>query len=310
MGWSRVRRRVLLTAGGVCALLAIAAPAQADLTQVPVKNNPFVDETYGAASDTWLVFTRNSVAHPKDYALYSQLLTGGPVVRVNPLRTRGYPGSIEGSSLIYQQVNRGQSDIRMYDLDTQTRSLPPAGINTSQWEYEVSMTPDWILFVRSGNGSDRVMLYDRAGQTFEQIGSVDWNRRHTAAIYDAQVNGQYAAWTRCTSRSACQVKRRDLTTATTTGVPTKATKVDYASSVGADGTVFYARSGRNCGASVRLRAYTLAGADSLLVEFKDGVDVLSSNTYSGTTADDVYYAKFPCKSGQTDLYKISSPLPN
>ena len=309
MRWSHVRR-VLLSAGLVSGLLATAGSAQAALTQVPVKNNPFVNEVYGAASDTWLVFTRNSSAHPRDYALYSQLLTGGAVVRVNPERTRGYPGSIDGTSLIYQQVNRGQSDIRMYDLGTQTRSLPPAGINTSAWEYEVSMTPDWILFVRSGGGSDRVMLYDRAAQTFEQIGSVPWNHARTAAIYDAQVNGQFAAWTRCTSRFSCQVKTRDLTSQLTTTVPTKVGKVDYAASVGSDGTVFYARSGRACGAAVRLRSYTLAGADSLLVEFKNGVDVQSTNTYSGTTADEVYYSKYTCKVFHADLYKVSSPLPN
>ncbi len=309
MRWSHVRR-MLLPAVVLSGLLAAAGPAQADLTQVPVKNNPFVNEIYGAASDTWLVFTRNSTAHPRDYALYSQQLTGGPVVRVNADRTRGYPGSIEGTALIYQQVNQGQSDIRMYDLDTQMRSLPPSGINTSEWEYEVSMTPDWILFVRSGHGSDRVMLYDRAAQTFEQIGSVPWNRAHTAAIYDAQVNGQYGAWTRCTSRFSCQVKSRDLTAQLTSTVPAKPGKVDYASSVGSDGTVFYARSGTACGAAVRLRSYTLGGVDSLLVEFKNGVDVQSTNTYSGTTADEVYYSKYTCRVFHADLYKVSSPLPS
>src|SRR5690349_1918526 len=171
MRWEPVRR-ALVCAGVLGGALVGVGPAQAELTQVPVKSSPWVNEIYGAASDTWLVFTRNSIAHPRDYALYSQLLAGGPVVRVNAERTRGYPGGIEGTSLSYQQVNRGQSDIRMYDLNTQTRSLPPAGINTSEWEYHVSMTPDWIAFGRSGHGSDRVMLYDRAAQTFEQIGSV------------------------------------------------------------------------------------------------------------------------------------------
>ena len=103
-------------AGALGGALVMVGPAQADLAQVPVKNSPFVNEVYGAASDTWLVFTRNSTAHPRDYALYSQLLAGGPVVRVNPERTRGWPGSIEGNTLIYQQVTSGQSDIRMYDL--------------------------------------------------------------------------------------------------------------------------------------------------------------------------------------------------
>jgi hypothetical protein len=307
MRWKCVRRRALMLVGVLGGALVVVGSAQAELTQVPVKNSPFVNEVYGAASDTWLVFTRNSIAHPRDYALYSQLLGGGPVVRVNPERTRGYPGSIEGNSLIYQQVNRGQSDIRMYDLGTQTRSLPPTGINTAEWEYHVSMTPDWIVFGRSGHGSDRVMLYDRAAQTLKQIGSVEWNKAGTAGIGQTDVSGQYAAWTRCTGFSSCQVKRRDLTTRQTVTVPEKIGKVDYSASVGSDGTVFYARSGPQCGANARLRSYSLGGVDSLLVAFKPGVEVWSSTTYSGTTSDDHYYSKFNCSRHQYDLFKASSP---
>ena len=172
------------------------------------------------------------------------------------------------------------------------------------------MTPDWILFARSGHGSDRVMLYDRAAQTFEQIGSVAWNKAGSAYIGQTEVNGQYAVWTRCTSYSSCQVKRRDLTTRQTVTVPGKIGRVDYSASVGSDGTVFYARSGPPCGANVRLRSYSLGGVDSLLVAFKPGVDVYSSTTYSGATSDDHYYSKFNCSRHQYDLFKVSSPLPN
>jgi hypothetical protein len=153
------------------------------------------------------------------------------------------------------------------------------------------------------------MLYDRSLQTVQKIGSVDWNRANTSGVFDAQVNGGYAVWTRCTGRFSCQIKLRDLTAGTTTTVPTKLGKVDYASSVGADGTVFFARSGHGCGASVRLRSYTLGGADSLLVAFQNGIDVNSTNTYSGATADDVYYSKYRCRASTYDLYKVSSPLP-
>ena len=122
------------------------------------------------------------------------------------------------------------------------------------------------------------------------------------------MNGQFAVWTRCTGRSACQVKRRDLTAGQTVTLPGKVGRVDYASSVGADGTVFYARSGPHCGAGVRLRSRSLDGIDSLLVEFKPGIDVNSTNTYSGTTSDDVYYSKVSCSRNQYDLFKVSSPL--
>jgi hypothetical protein len=33
----------------------------------------------------------------------------------------------------YQQVVNGNSDLKLYDPDTQTRTDPPAGVNTFDW---------------------------------------------------------------------------------------------------------------------------------------------------------------------------------
>jgi hypothetical protein len=309
MGTTKLRRGVAVAAVAVGAL-AITAVAYAELTQTAVKNNPFVGETSGSQDDTYLAFTRNSTAHPKDFALYLQARTGGPVTRVNPEQTRGFPGGIDGNTLIYQQVTRGQSDIKVYDIGTKLRSNPPAGFNTSEWEMSPTITPDWIFFIRSGHNADKAILYDRHLATFQQIDSVNWNRSGTAYMFGAQVNGSYATWTRCTSATVCRVKVRNLTTSTTTTVPTPTGKMDYASSVGNDGTIYLIRSGHACGEGVRLRAVSPGGVDTLLVQFSPGVDITETSAHSTGTADEVLYGRYHCKTGsaKADLYQVTNPI--
>ena len=309
MGTRKLRRGALVAAV-VAGALGVTAVAYADLTQTPVKNNPFVGETVGYQNDTYLAFTRNSTSHPKDFALYLQARAGGPVTRVNPEKSRGFPGSIDGSTLIYQQVTNGQSDIKMYDIGTQARSNPPAGFNTTEWELSPTMTPDWIFFLRSGHNADKAILYDRHGGTFQQIDSVNWNRSGTAYMFAARVNGNYAVWTRCTSAKVCRVKVRNLLTSTTTTIPTPTGKLDYASSVGTDGTVYLIRSGSACGAGVRLRAISPTGDDTLLVQFSSGVDVTETDVHSTGTSDEVLYGKYRCSAGSShaDLYQVTNPI--
>jgi hypothetical protein len=283
------------------------------LTQQPVKNNPFVGEIAGQQDGATLTFTRNSTAHPKDWALYTQARTGGPVTRVNPLNTRGLTGGIDGDTVIYQQITNGQSDVKMYDLTTQVRTNPPTGINTTAWEYFPDITPDWILFLRSGNGSDRVMLYDRHAATAPvQVDIVNWNRAGTAFIFAAEMNGNYATWTKCTSASVCHVRVRDLTTGVIRTISTPAGKMDYASSVGTDGTVYLVRSSNTpkCGNGARLRAISPLGVDSLLVEFSPGVDLTETSAHSTGTSDEVLYSKYRCSAGTShaDLYQVTNPI--
>ena len=126
----------------------------------------------------------------------------------------------------------------------------------------------------------------------------------------AQVNGNFAVWTRCTARFTCHVKTRDLVAQTTATVPTPVGKLDYDSSVGSDGTVYLVRSGHGCGLGTRLRAISPGGGDTLLVEFSPGVEVWSTHTYSTGTSDDVYYSKYRCSAGSShaDLYKVTNPI--
>jgi hypothetical protein len=208
-------------------------------------------------------------------------------------------------------VTSGQSDVKMYDLTSHTVSAPPAGINTTDWEYFPAITPDYILFLRSGHNADKVMLYDRhAGGAPQQIDIVNWNRAGTAFIFAAKMNGNYATWTKCTSATVCRVRVRDLGAGTTRTIVPPAGKMDYASSVGTDGTVYLVRSGSKCGQDVRLRAISPLGVDSLLVLFGAGVDVIGTSVNSTGTSDEVLYSKYRCSAGTShaDLYRVTNPL--
>jgi hypothetical protein len=86
--------------------------------------------------------------------------------------------------------------------------------------------------------------------------------------------------------------------------------MDYASSVGTDGTVYLVRSGSKCGQDVRLRAISPLGVDSLLVLFGAGVDVIGTSVNSTGTSDEVLYSKYRCSAGTShaDLYRVTNPL--
>jgi len=38
--------------------------------------------------------------------------------------------------------------VKVYNADTQTRSDPAAGVNTADWEWEPSISGDWLFFAR------------------------------------------------------------------------------------------------------------------------------------------------------------------
>jgi hypothetical protein len=208
-------------------------------------------------------------------------------------------------------VDRGQSDIKMYDVNSRVRSNPPVGINTTEWEFSAGITPDSIVFVRSGHNSERAMLYDRSsGGVPTQLDSIAWNRGGTAYMDRAQINGDFAVWTRCIAKFTCRVKVRDLGAGTAKTITTPVGKLHYASSVGSDGTVYLARSGHGCGLGTRLRSVSAAGVDSVLVEFSSGVEAWSTSAHSTGTSDDVYYSRYRCSAGalHADLYKVTNPI--
>ena len=88
---------------------------------------------------------------------------GGESFRVNATGTNGANGSIDDGVLVYQQFKRGRSDLKFFDLEGRSRTSPPSGVNTDNWEYWPSLSDAWLLFARLyDNGVRRLVLFDLA----------------------------------------------------------------------------------------------------------------------------------------------------
>ena len=281
--------------------LGVAGLAYAALTPVAVLTG-VPDQIQPAASGSTLAWDRNG---PSDSGPYNAYVwpRGAPVKQLNGPGTQAFSPGISGSLVIYQRVTGGQSDLRLYNLTTHAYTAPPTGWNTTQWEFWPKISGNMVLFGREHANqtysiylgdlaTGQVTLLQNANQGVEQPG---------------QINGNFAVWTLCASRT-CHVFRYDIAAHTTTQLPAPTGSLNkYSASVSSTGTVYYVHGGAMCGSSVKLVRYPIGGPDTVLVSFAGGVDV------SGTYVDDtsgtpvVYYSRSSCGNGGNhgDIYKVT-----
>jgi len=220
-------------------------------------------------------------------------------------RGQGFAGGIDGTNLIWQRVRNGQSDLRLFDLASHTRSVPN-GVNTRRFEFWPTISGDWILYGQTWHRfvNWRVILHN-TNTSETRILDERVNRFHVR-VGPGQVNGDYATWETINGRtSVLNVFLYQISTATTTKLPRPTGKVQYYPSVTADGTVFYLRSGLGCG-HVVLRKYA-AGVDTPLAVLPRGYDVLS-NTFAvdeGGGVTSVYFDRVQCSTGKSHIYIIT-----
>ena len=224
-----------------------------------------------------------------------------------PGRTNGPSGGIDPPTVAYQQVVNGNSNIKLYDVDLQTRSDPPAGVNTGDWEWEPSISGDWLLFGRQTVSKQFVIL--RSLSTATEV-TLDQGAlfRHAG-----QVNEDYAVWTRCTN-STCNSVRRQISTATDTVLQKPSTKYQYGAAVTSTGIVYVGRSGPKCGADVKIVRYfgvgDPAGGTVVADLGTNGRDLWSA--YARENADgsvDVFYDRYLCAKNTSDIYRVHDPHP-
>jgi len=300
-GWRAAAAAGLFVVGLVCTGVAWATL----LTPQPVvtaKGRQF--NASATPGGTYLAYDQSRPGHPNQFDVYVK--PAG--VRRFKVNTRGHAfgGGIDGTTMIYQSVNHGQSDLRLFDLATHARSTP-AGVNTKRWEFEPTISGDWILYgqewgSRPVNG--RIILHDtNTAETRildEQIG------KPKRILTPGQVNGDFATWDRYTSLSRTDnVFLYQISTQTKTKIPVPTGKLQYSSSVTPTGTVFYARSGFGCGAHVSLHEYS-AGTDTLLTRLPSGYD--SFRTFAvdeGGGVTSLYFERFQCSTGKSHIYKLT-----
>ena len=258
-----------------------------------------------APAGAYLAYSQSRPGHPDQYDVYAKA-AGTARFKVNK-RGQAFGGGIDGTTLIWQSIRNGQSDLRLFDLASHTGSVP-AGVNTRRWEFWPTISGDWVLYGQTWSFRPRnwrVILHN-TNTSETRILDERVNRRHTQ-VTPGQVNGDYATWSSYNSRTSTgNVFLYQISTATKTKLPAPTGKVQYFSSVTPAGTVFYVRSGVGCGNHVTLREYS-TGTDTLLARLPAGYDV-ATKTFAvdeGSGVTSVYFDRVQCSTGKSHIYKIT-----
>jgi hypothetical protein len=297
---------VILTTFTLAAVLTGAATP--GVPQSAVKTGT-ANEQSPAVTTGWFAWTQSSADHPNRTNVRAEAMPvdGASVFQVNDPGTRAWTGGIEGSQLVYQQIDSGDSDIRLHDLATnQPVANPP--INTNLWEWHPSISTDttgdrWIMFGRQNTSTwtQRIFAYNTSDDVMVELAETT-NRRDS--LIPGQLNGDWATWTAC--RPNCQVRYVNLLD----GLP--ATKVprpsnvrhQYGSSIAEDGTVYFVRSGRGCGANVRVMRRS-AGDTDRVIDLPNRRDIFFTYTADGLGGGNhVFYDRVACGSGAWNIYKF------
>ncbi|MGZ8567604.1 MAG: InlB B-repeat-containing protein, partial [Actinomycetota bacterium] len=291
------------------ALVAVVLPAALGtmpeaLAATPelVLGRPRVGEYQPVRGDGYLAWQQNSKKRPEHYDVYARPLDGGAKFKVNARKNNGANGDIDDGVLVYQQFQGDRSDIALFDLDARSRSEPPAGVNTRQWEYWPSLSGDQILFGRLyGNGMRRVFLFDVSSGTRTKL---DELKGKDDFLAPGQVNGDYAVWYRCISERQCEVFRYRISEGSSEAIP--GAGLQRTPSVAPDGTVYLVRSAPGCGNRVRLMRLPVQGPEEILTRLSSGRDIGTTRVSIAPDGEaTVLYDNYDCDTAEeSDAWEI------
>jgi hypothetical protein len=239
---------------------------------------------------------------------YERRRSGGPPVRINARGTQGFDASFDPgtSTVVYQQVRKGRSDLFSYDIATKTRTRL-AGVDTPHWEWSPRVSNAYILFnrhvLRHGTPVTTVDLYDRAA------GNTRVLRTYPISddVYTGSVGERYASWTVC-SRT-CAVFIHDIRRDRTTIVPASNGRQQYSGVIDETAReVYLVRSGRRCGTHasiVRLPIGHLGADPDTIVDLPRGTEVTLQMSLVPATRRrgiDLLFARRSCSTNDADVY--------
>jgi hypothetical protein len=263
----RIRAATLVGTVIGCWMVVVVLPAGAlSASEQQLLSSPNL-EIRPSANDTMVAWSENSRKHPRFFNEYVKPIAGGKAKRLNAEGTRAYNGGFDGSKVIFQQISpQGQSDLVIYDTATKHYDAVPSGVNTTKWETSPTMSGDYLLFsretARRTGFVDRLVLHQISTGHEVVLRKLFSDYRQGPFIDPGQINGDYAVWDVCSRSAGCNVFRHQVSTDHTQMLPDR--QQEYASSVAADGTVFFVRSSNGCGRHVRLMEFT--GGTGVLVE--------------------------------------------
>lgn len=270
------------------------------VTELPVLTGE-AGEFQPARGPAHLAWEQNTRGHPNHYDVFVKP-DGGSEMRVNPRRTQGAMGGVDGGTLVYQEFQGDRrSSIRFYDMNAKQRLKPPGGVNSKAWEYWPSLSGRWLLFAREfDNGRRILILYDVQTDT-RQI--LDRTKKEEDFIGPGQVNGDYAVWSTCTPK--CDVLVHHIPTDTTTKVPNPG-GYQRGPSVSPGGVVYFSRGNKKCGSSVSLVRYPPGGPAQTLLDLQDPLDIHDTFVFSDPNGGtEVLYERIGCgRAAASDIFKI------
>jgi len=304
-----MRRRVtaIATAAVLLGLMGTLPATAAD----PVKVlSTSADELSPAASTDYLAWIQRDGSKVVVYAKPFD----GARMRVSAIGYSASPGSIEGTTLIYQQysVAKGISDIYRFDLVTKRRTKLPSPINTKHWEHSPTGSGDMIAFTRLyPTDESRLILYDMASENARTLVSTPGAR---VGVWAGQMRGNWLTFQKLVfdgrgGLKSCEVFLYDIAARTTSKVPNPDGRCHYASSVDLSGTVYFARSALACGKNVSLRAYPVGGPETKVISLTDPQEINVTSAVDTPGGTEVYYDLFRCRPsgyvGPSDIYKVT-----
>jgi len=281
----------------------LVATAAAATSPAPVKKSSR-NEATPAAAGAYFSWAKSRRGRPRVYDVFAEQ-QGQPAFRVNAPNTSGYGGGIDGTRLVYQQVRNGSSDILFFDLVARRRSDAPPGVNSNRWEWRPLISGDWLLYGRGAPYSPALQLVLLRNLVTGEQRVLDSIRRRNAILLPGGVTGNFAVWMKCVpAPRSCNVFRHDITARKTTRLPNQG-RFLYGPSVTSTGTMYFGRSKRGCGSSVKLVKATLDGKTQVLYSFSSKYDFLMTSVVElPPQTVRIYFDRLTCRGGRADIYRI------
>jgi hypothetical protein len=263
----------------------------------------------------YVAFTRRILRTDRRNALLRIVRPNGAFtrIRLNVGRDADVGGFFHRRRVLYVETRRGSSDLRVYDIPTGRRWVPP-GVNTTKHEWLPTRSGRYLLFNRDDRGGPgtRVVLRDVATRV-ETV--LDRSAVFDSWVYAGQVSGRWAVWTRCAD--TCDVYKRDLASGVTTVVPKPGGGPgvrQYDGSVTADGTVYAARHAGSgaCESVIELVRFAADDPPEGTVIARLGPDRFTTLTYARPNPGgsvDLFFPRASCSTFTHDAVKVRVPPP-
>jgi hypothetical protein len=265
-----------------CCSIVLVAEVAVARTIEPVLDEKGVIEHDPAASQGYLAWSQSKGRGSNAFVKPD----GSPRIRMNPEGSHSFSVGIDGTTAVFDLLRRDDLDLKMFDVLTQTRSAPPAGVNTDASEYQPALSGDWLFFTRNTSPTRprrlarvRAVLFNT--MTSEQRVLANLRERNHYLVTN-QVNGDWATFETCDFRrefSNCQVWLYQISTETLTQI-SNPDRQQYSSAVTSDGTLYFVRSGNSdhwlCGKNVQIIRLPDGGSETVIGTIPSDRDVFAS----------------------------------